>query len=117
MTIGTKIKNLRNSKKMSQGELALKLGIATRTLGNIESDETKKIDFLLMDKICKEFKVGFDYFKDSIRLKQVNNNNAIGYIENQIINNLSDKLLEQYEDRIKEMKQRIIDLEFQIKKY
>jgi transcriptional regulator with XRE-family HTH domain len=111
MTIGTKIKNLRDSKKMSQVELAMKLGIGQTTLGSIESGETKKIDFLLMDKICKEFDVDSDYFKDPMKLKQINNDNAIGYIENQVINNLSEKLIEQYEERIKELKQRIFELE------
>ncbi len=111
MTIGTKIKNLRDKKRMSQGELAVILGIAPRTLGSIESGETKKIDFLLMDKICKEFDVDSDYFKETTKLRQVNNDNAIGYIENQIINNLSDKLIEQYEERIKELKARILELE------
>lgn len=111
MNIGTKIKNLRDSKKMSQVELAMKLGIGQTTLGTIESGETKKIDFLLMDKICKEFNVDSDYFKDNMKLRQINNDNAVGYIENQIINNLSEKLIEQYEERIKELKQRIFELE------
>ncbi len=111
MTIGTKIKNLRDLKKMSQVELAMKLGIGQTTLGTIESGETKKIDFLLMDKICKEFNVDSDYFKDNMKLRQINNDNAVGYIENQIINNLSEKLIEQYEERIKELKQRVFELE------
>ena len=62
MTIGTKIKNLRDKKRMSQGELAIILGIGQTTLGSIESGETKKIDFLLMDKICREFNVDSDFF-------------------------------------------------------
>ena len=69
MTIGTKIRNLRS--KMSQETLAEKLGIAPRTLGGIESGETKKIDFLLMDKICKAFDVGFEYFIDEGQINKV----------------------------------------------
>ncbi len=44
-TIGTKIKAFRDSKKLSQTELAAKLGIAQTTLGDIESGITKKLIF------------------------------------------------------------------------
>lgn len=107
MTIGTKIYNLRNDKRLSQAELEGKLGIATRTLGSIESGETKKIDFLLMDKICKEFAVDADYFKADTKLKQVFKDNSVGYTSENQIFNISDKLIEQYEERIKELKERI----------
>jgi transcriptional regulator with XRE-family HTH domain len=64
MTVGTKIKQLRENKKMSQRELAQKIGIEQTTLGSIESGNTKKVDFQLMHKICNEFEVDFDYFID-----------------------------------------------------
>ncbi len=96
---------------MSQGELSVKLGIGQSTFGSIESGDTKKIDFLLMDKICKEFGVDSDYFKENAKLKQINKDNAVGYMaENQTFN-ISDKLIEQYEERIKELKERIFELE------
>ena len=71
MDIGVKILKLRNSKKLSQPELSYKLGISQTALSEIESGKTKKIDFLLMEKICKEFNVDFDYFIDG---KQNENN-------------------------------------------
>jgi len=49
MSIGVKIKKLREYKKMSQNELALQLGISQTTLHNIETGNSHKIDFLLMD--------------------------------------------------------------------
>ncbi len=111
MTIGTKIKLLRDKKRMSQGELAIKLGIGQTTLGAIENGETKKIDFLLMDKVCKEFNVEFDYFIEETKLKQINKDSGVGYLaENQTFN-MSEKLIEQYEERIKEYKQIIKDLQ------
>lgn len=55
---------------MPQPELAHKLDISQSTLSNIESGHTKKVDFLIMHKVCKEFEVSFDYFVDD---KQVNN--------------------------------------------
>jgi transcriptional regulator with XRE-family HTH domain len=45
MAIGTKIRRLREEKKVSQRELASKIGIEQTTLGNIENGNTKKIDF------------------------------------------------------------------------
>lgn len=108
MTIGTKIKQLRDKKKMSQGELALKLGIGQTTLGSIESGDTKKIDFLLMDKICREFKVDFEYFVEKDNFKQVNKDNSVGYLAELQTFNISEKLIEQYKLRIKE-KDEIID--------
>ena len=116
MTIGTKIRNLRDDKGMSQVELSVKLGIAQRTLGCIESGETKKIDFLLMDKICKEFNVDSDFFKETTKLKQIYHDQSVGgYIENQIINNLSEKLIEVYENQIIELKEKNVLLEARIK--
>lgn len=88
MNIGTKIKTLRDLKKMSQPALAHKLGIAQTTLSNIESGETKKIDFLLMNKVCNEFEVDFEYFLDEKIVNKVKNNNggSVGG-SNFIINN------------------------------
>lgn len=94
MRIGTKIRKLRDKAGITQPELAYRLGISQATLCNIESGETKKIDFLLMDKICKEFDVDFEYF---IEEKQVNrvkeNNGTIAYsIDN--VNNCPENLIE-----------------------
>jgi transcriptional regulator with XRE-family HTH domain len=62
MSIGSKIKRLRESFNFSQPELACRLGISQTTLCNIESDKCKKIDFLMMVKVCQEFDVTIDYF-------------------------------------------------------
>lgn len=70
MEIGIKIKKLREGKKMSQMELAYILGISQSKLCNIESNEDKSIDFILMHKVCQFFEVGFDHFLD---LNKANN--------------------------------------------
>ena len=102
MDIGTIIKRLRENKNISQTVLAGQLGIAQNTLGLIENGDTKKIDFLLMDKICKIFKVDLNYFIDEVKYKQVNKAKATGYFaETQNIHQ-SEKLIEQYELRIKD---------------
>ncbi|MCZ8090105.1 helix-turn-helix transcriptional regulator [Flavobacterium sp.] len=69
MDIGTKIKRLRENKNITQTTLANKLGIAQNTLGLIENGDTKKIDFLLMDKICKIFEVDLNYFIDESKYR------------------------------------------------
>jgi hypothetical protein len=102
MDIGTKIKRLREHKNISQTLLASQLGIAQNTLGLIESGDTKKIDFLLMDKICKIFEVDFNYFIDEVKYKQVNKPNATGYLAETQHIELSEKLIEQYNHRINE---------------
>jgi transcriptional regulator with XRE-family HTH domain len=71
MSIGTKIRKLREGKHFSQIELAEKLGISQTTLHNIESDVPQKIDFLLMDKISKLFDKDLYYFLEG---NVVNNN-------------------------------------------
>jgi transcriptional regulator with XRE-family HTH domain len=102
MNIGTKIKTLRDARKMSQPELAHKLGIAQATLSNIESGDTKKVDFLLMDKVCKEFEVSFDYFVDDKQVNNVDKNEGTIAYSVGTINNLSEKLIDQYELRLQE---------------
>jgi len=62
MEIGIKIKRLREHKKVSQMELSTILGISQTKLCNIESNDDKSIDFILMNKVCHYFDVGFNYF-------------------------------------------------------
>jgi len=64
MAVGRKIYKLREERKMSQTELAHLLDVSQTTLHNIESENSKKIDFALMDKVCKIFDKDFSYFTD-----------------------------------------------------
>ena len=74
MAVGRKIYKLREERKMSQTELAHLLDVFQTTLHNIESENSKKIDFALMDKVCKIFDKDFSYFTDDT----VFNNNVTG---------------------------------------
>jgi len=88
MDIGAKIRRLRDSKKMSQNELAVQLGISQSTLHNIETGNPQKIDFLLMDKVCNIFDKDFSYFaNDNVINNRFKDN--IGQIscENFTVNN------------------------------
>jgi transcriptional regulator with XRE-family HTH domain len=110
MHIGTKIKRLRDDAKISQTVLANQLGIAQNTLGLIENGDTKKIDFLLMDKICKIFKVDLNYFIDDSKFRQVNKSNTTGYLAETQNIQLSDKVIEQLNNLIKDKDLVILEL-------
>jgi transcriptional regulator with XRE-family HTH domain len=62
MDIGIRIKKLREANSWSQPELACRLEISQTTLCNIESGKCKKINFLLMVKVCNVFEVSINYF-------------------------------------------------------
>lgn len=86
MSIGTKIRKLRyQNNKMSQEELAYKLGIAQTSISNIEADKTIP-DFILMEKICNLFDVDLNYFLENnienyTFSKNEKNNIVVGKIE------------------------------------
>lgn len=60
MTLGNKIKQLRNDHNMTQPELATKLGVTVRTVAYYENDERQpKKDTIL--KLCELFNISTDY--------------------------------------------------------
>jgi transcriptional regulator with XRE-family HTH domain len=88
MTIGTKIKKLRENQNITQDDLTLQLGISQTTLHNIESDKPQKIDFLLMDKVCNIFDKDFSYFaNEHVINNNVKDNKGQISCENFTINN------------------------------
>lgn len=120
MHIGIKIRRLRELNNLSQPELAHRLGISQTTLCNIESGDTKKIDFLLMGKFCTEFEVNFEYFikEKEVNKGQQNKGEAVGCNNNGIINNFPENIIEQIKILIKDNKQkeaRIKELEKKLK--
>ena len=115
MDIGIKIKNLREGKHMSQDELASQLGISQTTLHNIETGNPRKIDFLLMDKVCNIFDKDFSYFAhDNVTNNNVKENNGQIHCENFTVNNYPESILAEVQSLINENKQlkaRISELE------
>jgi transcriptional regulator with XRE-family HTH domain len=97
MHAGHKIKRLREDKYLSQNELAMQLGISQTKLHNIESGHSQKIDFLLMDKVCKIFDKDFDYFvNDKVVTNNVKENKGQISCENFTVNhNYPELLLEE----------------------
>lgn len=119
MSIGYKIKKSREQRRMSQTELAELLSVLQTSLSHIENGITKKLDFKLMDKICREFEVDFDYFTYD---KQVNNIKKLdGSINNHgTINLFPENIIEQIKLLIEDNKQKdlkIKELEERSKKH
>jgi transcriptional regulator with XRE-family HTH domain len=106
MSIGFKIKKLREEKKVSQPELADILMISQSKLSNIENGQTKSIDFLLMDKIANYFEKDFDFFIEPFNqvnhIKKldgsINNNGTINLFPEIIISKIR-KLIEDSKDK------------------
>ena len=59
--MGTRIKNLRKEKKMSQEELASKLGISRSYLTKIENGQ-RGLSIEIMQKLCKVFNITMEEF-------------------------------------------------------
>jgi transcriptional regulator with XRE-family HTH domain len=87
MILGTKIRKLRIQNRWSQEELAYKLNVGQTTVSNFESSKTIP-DFLVMQKLCEVFEIGFDYFiknNENILIGKIgvlNNNLPEGVLEN-----------------------------------
>ncbi len=119
MEIGIKIKRLREHKRISQMELSTILGISQTKLCNIESNEDKSIDFILMNKVCHYFDVGFNYFLEESNNQKENQMHPIICIDLQ--NNFPESIIAQInflivdnkfkEKQIKELLAKIAELE------
>lgn len=108
MSIGSKVKKYREAKGISQDDLAFRLDVAQTTISSIESDKSIP-NSVLLHKIAQELNVDInDLLSDGVTIINSNNGeNSSGnaaYIINQ---QLSDKLIEQYEERIKELKEQL----------
>lgn len=116
--IGPKIRKLRNQYGFSQEYLASELSVSQATLSNIESGRTVP-DIDLIKKICTVFNIDiYDLVTLEKRIYQENKDNTrnpIGYIEKNIINHFPEKLIEQYEIRIKDLQDRIEELKIENK--
>ncbi len=113
-TIGKRIRKYREERSLSQEELAEKLHISRSTYQRIENGETNSwINHI--ENICTTLDVSMeDILKQEEGFTQINKENTASenssnnMIQNQTNNyNTSEKLIEQYEERIKELKQQV----------
>lgn len=101
MTLGEKLKKARISKNFTQEYLAEVLNVSQKTYSNFENDKTKP-SFSHVEDIAKVLDVSvLDFLTgDSITVNQ--NNNEVAIAQNYAEINTSEKLIEQYEQRLKD---------------
>lgn len=116
MTTGAKIRKKRIEIGYSQEFLAEKLGISQATLSNIESDKSI-LDINTLQNISRELKIGIQDLLNSekVVINNVETNNGIGYAE--IVNQLFDKIVEQYELRIQDLQMQNLELKQRLSKF
>ncbi|WP_143882952.1 helix-turn-helix domain-containing protein [Chryseobacterium binzhouense] len=107
MKIGQKLKGMRIEKGLSTIEVAEKLDISESTYRRFENDKSFP-DVFTLDKIAKIYdKTLTDILPEGLTVINHNNgeySNNAGYIVNQY---LSEKVVEQYEARLKEKDEQI----------
>lgn len=106
MSIGFKIKKLREERNLSQPKLASELHISQSELSKIENGQTKKIDFLFLDRVCTFFEKDFDFFTDSNQ--QINNIEKLdGSVHNHgTMNFFPENIIDEIKKLIEESKQK-----------
>lgn len=104
MTLGDKLKKARISKNFTQEYLADLLNVSQKTYSNFENDKSKP-DFQQVEHIAKALEVSvLDFLSgDNITINSTNGDHS-GFIYQ---NQFPEKLVEQYEERIKELKEQI----------
>jgi transcriptional regulator with XRE-family HTH domain len=114
MDIGHKIKSLRIQKKLEPINMAELLDISINTYRKYERNETAP-DVNMLEKIAKIHDISIiDLFKDE-GLTFNNNENKDCNINNLVINQLSEKLIEQHDKIILEKDIRIAEKDERIK--
>ncbi|SMP19190.1 helix-turn-helix domain-containing protein [Chryseobacterium profundimaris] len=117
MSLGTKLRELRTGRNLSQTQIAMELDVSQTAYGKWESDQSKPgLDNLL--KISEFYET--DIY-DLLENKDGNHNFNNTY-DNSNVNNavetinyyISEKLVEQYEERIKELQERNQELKDQL---
>jgi transcriptional regulator with XRE-family HTH domain len=112
--IGTKIRQIRELKGLSQEYLAAKIGVSQRAYSKMERDEIK-LDWGKITSIAQVFEIDpldLVSFDDNL----IFNNCTQSGKANNIINQIPDKLIEQYENRIRFLEEEVAFLRSLLKK-
>lgn len=104
MTLGEKLKKARISKNFTQEYLAEMLNVSQKTYSNFENDKSKP-GFSQVEEMAKVLDVSvLDFLSgDSITINSTNGDHS-GFIYQ---NQFPEKLIEQYEERIKDLKEQV----------
>lgn len=113
MKIGNKLKTLRTAKGYETIDVAEKLGISLSTYGRYERNETVP-DLNMLEKIANEYEISIaELLTDE---KIILNSGQKGGVSNNamILNQISEKLIENYEIRLRDKDEIIKKLESEI---
>lgn len=115
MSVGTNIKSKRTEKGLSQEILAEKLHVSQVTLSNIEANKSVP-DIILLQQIAEILDTNINELLDgkTIFVNNNNQNGGVGYAE--VVNQLSEKLIELYEKQLAEKDELIKDFKEKINK-
>lgn len=116
MNIGNNVKQKRIEKGLSQEILAEKLYISQATLSNIESNKSVP-DVILLQQIANELDTNINELLDgkTVIVNNTNQQGGVGYAE--VVTQLSEKIIELYENQLKEKEDLIIELKQKLKEY
>lgn len=106
MDVGHKIKTKRLLKGYTQQFMAESLGVSQKTYSNLENSKSN-VSLSTLEKIASILEIDFfDLLPDNISISHNEfKDQSAGYV----VNNLPEKLIEQYENRIKD-KDEIINM-------
>ncbi len=112
MTIGTRIRQLRDAKNIKQEEMAKKLNMSQSNYSRIETNEIKTTDEVL-EKIAEIFGIEREQLTDPEGSIINFNNCTNAYYKDNVVHNyaISPELKKLYEDKIQLLEEKIKWLE------
>jgi len=112
MTLGDKLKRARINKNFTQEYLAEVLNVSQKTYSNFENDKSKPA-FGQVEDIANVLEMSvLDFLSgDNVTINSTNGDHS-GFIYQ---NQFPEKLVEQYEERIKELKEQVQELKEELK--
>ena len=99
--VGEKIKNLHKSRNLSQEEVAEFIHVSQSTYARIESGASNSWAGYILP-LCELFGIQPEELLKTDHIVINNNNTSCQYSGGYVVNQLSDKLIEQYEKRLAE---------------
>lgn len=107
MQIGSKLKSFRIEKGLSPIQVADAIGVSESTYRRYEADKTYP-DINAIDKMARLFeKPIYEFFPEQIQQHNHQQSGGVAMSFVATINQLSDKVIEMYEERIKDLNQQL----------
>jgi len=107
LIVGNNLKIIRKAKNMTQEQIADHLNISQSAYARMENGESHSWANHIL-RICQLFEIDLEKLLRKDDIRESVNHKAINSIDS--IAKLSDKVIEQYEERIKELKEVIEEL-------